>query len=206
MQPNTIVLHNHYWHPGIPKATLAYGKLLQVAAAESSHGCRPLAPNSNRPQAAAAEMPLTCSEPQPSPSRRCQKDSRLQLPSSECHGAGGAVRTQVSKGSGRAGGRANGRVAGGRSVGRAGRRGGAAARGVWFTFGRAAERERDLFLREDRQEVAWRGKGSLHAPPLIWTTHADMHRTLDRARASPGHHHLYTGTRSTPRSRPSDGA
>ena len=80
-----------------------------------------------------------------------------------CHGAGGAVRTQVSKGSGRAGGRASGRSVG-RSVGQVRRRGGT---------GRAAERERerDLFLREDRQEVAWRGKGSLHASALLWDTY-----------------------------------
>ena len=50
-----------------------------------------------------------------------------------CHGAGGAVRTQVSKGSGRAGGRANGRPVG-RSGGQVRRRGGT---------GRAAERERE---------------------------------------------------------------
>ena len=56
------------------------------------------------------------------------------------------MRTQVSKGSGRAGGRVNGRVADGRSVGRAGRCGGAAALGGWFTFGRAAEREREIYI------------------------------------------------------------
>ena len=88
-----------------------------------------------------------------------------------CHGTGEAVRTPVSKGSGRVG-----------------RCGGAAALGGRVTFGRAAERERerDLFLREDRQEVTWRGKGSLHASAPLW----DTRRALDRARSSPGHHHL----------------
>ena len=74
------------------------------------------------------------------------------------------------------------RTGGWRSVGRAG--------------GRERERERDLFLRGDRQEVAWRGKDSLHASTPLWMTHTDTHRTLDRAWASPGHHHLSlpTGT------------
>ena len=77
----------------------------------------------------------------------------------------------------------------GRSVGQVRWRGGT-GRVVHVRAG-GGEGERDiyLFLREDRQEVVWRGKGSLHAP-LIWTTHADAPRTLDRARASPGHHHL----------------
>ena len=43
-----------------------------------------------------------------------------------------------------------------RSVGRAGRCGGAAA----LAGGKERERVRDLFLRGDRQEVTWRGKGS----------------------------------------------
>ena len=79
----------------------------------------------------------------------------------------------------------------GRSVGRAGRGSGAAALAGVSRSGRAAERkrERDLFLRGDRQEVAWRGKSSLHASTPLWTTHADARCTLDRARASPGHHH-----------------
>ena len=56
------------------------GNHLQVAAAESTYGRRFLAPNPNYPQAAAAEMPLTCSEPQPSPSHRCREHSRPRLP------------------------------------------------------------------------------------------------------------------------------
>ena len=80
-------------------------------------------------------------------------------------------------------------VAGGWSVGQAGRCGGATALDGWVTFGRAAgerERERDLFLRGNGREVALRGKGSLHASAPLW----DTRRALDRARASPGHHHL----------------
>ena len=54
----------------------------------------------------------------------------------------------------------------GRSVGWAG----AAARRHW-SGGGERERKRDLFLREDKQEVAWRGKGSLHASALLWDTY-----------------------------------
>ena len=103
-----------------------------------------------------------------------------------CHGAGGAVRTQVSKGSGRAGGRANGRVASGRSVGRAGRCGSAAALGGWFTFGRAAEREREIYsYGEIDRRLSGEERVLSTRPPLY-----GIRRALDRARASPGHLHL----------------
>ena len=103
---------------------------------------------------------------------------------------------------------ANGRVAGGRSVGRAGRCGGAAALSGWLTFGRAAERERG----REREiysygEIDRRLRGEERVsptPPLIWTTQADALRTLDRARASPGHHHLSIQERRS--TWPSDGA
>ena len=99
---------------------------------------------------------------------------------------GGAVRAQVSKGSGRAGRRANGRVAGGRSVGRAGRCGGTAALGGWLTFGRAVEREREIY---SYGEIDRRLRGE----EMVLSTRPPLYgicRALDRARASPGHHHL----------------
>ena len=66
--------------------------------------------------------------------------TRRNLGRSRCHGAGGAVRTQVSKGSGRAGGRANG---GWRAVGRMVGRAGAAARRHGACGSRSGGRRRE---------------------------------------------------------------
>ena len=107
---------------------------------------------------------------------------------------GGAVRTQVSKGSGRAGGRVNGWSVG-RSGGQVRRRGGT---------GRVAEREREREIYSyGKIDRRLRGEERiLSAHPPSYGIHT--RRALNRARASPGHHYLYIQERRP--TRPSDGA
>ena len=126
--------------------------------------------------------------------RAAGRPGRSSRTATQCHGAGWAVRTQVSKGRGRAGGRGIGRTVG-RPAGQMRRRGGT---------GRAAEREREREIyscgKIDRRLRGEERVPSTHPPSYGIHTR----RALNRARASPGHHYLYIQERRP--TRPSDGA